>query len=264
MHCSCSCSCSVPKTMWYNIWLVCFAILQVGNAFGSLPYGNSTARPFTLRVTDGQIRDFKSLLTASKVGPEAWYTTQRDGQLGITREWLTGAKKAWVNFDWLKQERRINSFPNFKAMVGNEALGATPIHFTALFSKRKDALPLLFLHGWPGSIFEFLPMLDILKNKYTPETFPYHVIVPSLPHFGLSGGADRRGTHFIERGGNDEPAHAGSWLQQRLCRPGWRCRRCPSPPPVGPVSRGQGVPWYLTFPEPPSKILYGWLTIRRQ
>ena len=174
--------------MWYNIWLVCFAILQVGNAFGSLPYGNSTARPFTLRVTDGQIRDFKSLLTASKVGPEAWYTTQRDGQLGITREWLTGAKKAWVNFDWLKQERRINSFPNFKAMVGNEAVGATPIHFTALFSKRKDALPLLFLHGWPGSIFEFLPMLDILKNKYTPETFPYHVIVPSLPHFGLSGG----------------------------------------------------------------------------
>ncbi|KAH6955719.1 epoxide hydrolase [Ilyonectria sp. MPI-CAGE-AT-0026] len=174
--------------MWSNILLVCLAFFRVGNAFGSLPHGNSAAKPFTLQVTDGQIQEFKSLLSASKVGPETWYTNHGDGQFGTTREWLAGAKKAWLKHDWRKQERRVNSFPNFKVVVENEAVGATSIHFTALFSKRKDALPLLFLHGWPGSFLEFLPVLDILKNKYTPETLPYHVIVPSLPHFGLSGG----------------------------------------------------------------------------
>jgi pimeloyl-ACP methyl ester carboxylesterase len=174
--------------MWSNILLVCLAFFQVGNAFGSLPHGNSAAKPFTLRVTDGQIREFKSLLSASKVGPETWYTNHGDGQFGTTREWLAGAKKAWLKHDWRKQERRVNSFPNFKVVVEDEAVGATSIHFTALFSKRKDALPLLFLHGWPGSFLEFLPVLDILKNKYTPETLPYHVVAPSLPHYGLSGG----------------------------------------------------------------------------
>ncbi|KAI9148733.1 epoxide hydrolase [Paramyrothecium foliicola] len=174
--------------MWSNILLVSFAIFQVGTAFGSLPYGSSAVKPFTLRVADKQIREFKSLLSVSKVGPETWYTNNGDGQFGTTREWLVRAKKAWLKHDWRKQEKLINSFPNFMVIIENETAGATPIHFTALFSKRKDALPLLMLHGWPGSFLEFLPMLDILKNKYTPETLPYHVIVPSLPHYGLSGG----------------------------------------------------------------------------
>jgi microsomal epoxide hydrolase len=45
---------------------------------------------------------------------------------------------------------------------------------------------LFFIHGWPGSYLEFLGILDILRTKYTPETLPYHVIVPSLPGFPFS------------------------------------------------------------------------------
>jgi pimeloyl-ACP methyl ester carboxylesterase len=29
--------------------------------------------------------------------------------------------------------------------------------------------------------------MDHLRNKYTPETLPYHIIAPSLTGFGLSG-----------------------------------------------------------------------------
>ena len=174
-----------------------------------------------------------------------------DSQLGVTREWLAGAKKAWMNSDWRKQERRINSFPNFKVMVENEAVGASSIHFTALFSKREDALPLLFLHGWPGSIFEFLPMLDLLKNKYTPKTLPYHVIVPSLPHFGLSGGPmDVELTLVNAAEMMNQLMLSLGFGKGYVVQGGWRCRRCPNPPPVGLVSSGQGIPWYLTFLEP--------------
>jgi pimeloyl-ACP methyl ester carboxylesterase len=78
------------------------------------------------------------------------------------------------------------------------------IHFMALFSKKKDAVPLIMLHGWPGaslfpldklrpkrvpgSFIEFIPILEILSKKYTPETLPYHIVVPSLPGYGFSSG----------------------------------------------------------------------------
>lgn len=62
------------------------------------------------------------------------------------------------------------------------------VHFTALFSPKKDAIPILFLHGWPGSFLEFLPIMKLLSDKYTkdPGSFPYHIIVPSLPGFGFT------------------------------------------------------------------------------
>lgn len=58
------------------------------------------------------------------------------------------------------------------------------IHFVALFSQRKDAMPLAMYHGWPGSFMDFADMLDLLKERYTPSDLPYHVIVPSLPGYG--------------------------------------------------------------------------------
>ncbi|PVI07808.1 alpha/beta-hydrolase [Periconia macrospinosa] len=62
------------------------------------------------------------------------------------------------------------------------------IHFVALFSQNPRAVPLLLLHGWPGNFMEFLPILEILKERYTPETLPYHVVVPSLPGYAFSSG----------------------------------------------------------------------------
>lgn len=60
------------------------------------------------------------------------------------------------------------------------------IHFLALFSERSDATPVLLLHGWPGSVLEFMEMVELVKTKYTPADLPYHVIVPSWPGFGFS------------------------------------------------------------------------------
>jgi microsomal epoxide hydrolase len=85
-----------------------------------------------------------------------------------------------------KQEAWINSFPQFKTSVTDEDGSQYDIHFAALFSKKSDAIPILLLHGWPGSFLDFLPILDLLKNKYTAETLPYHIVVPSLPGWAYS------------------------------------------------------------------------------
>ncbi|TDZ35744.1 putative epoxide hydrolase [Colletotrichum spinosum] len=159
----------------------------MAHAFGNLPAGApKTPEEFTFRVPDQDLEEFKTLLKLSKIGPDTYYNNQEDRRFGVTKKWLTDAKEAWLKYDWRKQEDRINSFPNFKAQVANSDLGTTKVHFTALFSKKQDAIPVIFMHGWPGSFLEFFPMLDLLLGKYSPDTLPYHVIVPSLPGYGLS------------------------------------------------------------------------------
>ncbi|KAK2749484.1 epoxide hydrolase [Colletotrichum kahawae] len=143
---------------------------------------------FNFHVTADQLARFQTSLSASNVAVDDWYNRHQTIQFGTTRPWLVEAKDEWLNFDWRDKENHINQFPNFNISIDDTNIGPTNIHFIALFSQRKDALPLLFLHGWPGSVIEFLPVLDILTSKYTAETLPYHVIIPSLPHYGLSGG----------------------------------------------------------------------------
>ncbi|KAK0879689.1 hypothetical protein LTR87_006490 [Friedmanniomyces endolithicus] len=107
---------------------------------------------------------------------------------GISREWVADAKQHWeTKYDWRKTEDRINSYPNFTVPIEDSGF-EFQIHFTALFSKKPDAVPLALLHGWPGSFLEFLGTLDVLREKYKPEDLPFHVIVPSLPGYGYSNG----------------------------------------------------------------------------
>ena len=49
-------------------------------------------------------------------------------------------------------------------------------------------MPLLLMHGWPGSFLEFLGVLDEFKKKYDEDSLPFHLIVPSLPGYGYSNG----------------------------------------------------------------------------
>lgn len=164
------------------------------NGFDTIPAGAS-AKPeaFQLRISETQIGDFKTLLRLSPIGPPTWENSavaREEGHyFGVTRDWLVQAKDAWLNkFDWRIHEARINSFPNYKVPIQDGEGEPISIHFAALFSKKPDAVPVIFLHGWPGAFLEFLPMLDILRSKYTADTLPFHAIVPSLPGYGLSAG----------------------------------------------------------------------------
>lgn len=164
------------------------------NGFDSVPAGAiAKAEAFQLHVSDSELSDFKTLLKLSKVGPETYENSTRTREngtyFGVTREWVSNAKETWLNkFDWREHEAYINSFPNFKVDIRDEASGPLNVHFAALFSKKKDAVPVIFMHGWPGSFLEFLPMLELLRTKYTAETLPFHAVIPSLPGYGLSSG----------------------------------------------------------------------------
>jgi microsomal epoxide hydrolase len=141
-----------------------------------------SAKPFKLNVSDQDLSEWRQLLQLSKLAPETWEGRQDDGRFGVTNKWLSEAKDYWLNkYDWRAQEKHINSFPNYKMQIEN-----VDLHFIGLFSEKKDAVPIVFMHGWPGSFIEFLPMLGLIQEQYSTKDLPYHIIVPSLPGYTLS------------------------------------------------------------------------------
>jgi microsomal epoxide hydrolase len=142
---------------------------------------------FTVAIPDNELRDFKELLQLSKLGPKTYENVQNDGRFGVTYEWMSNAKSHWeTNFDWRRQEKRINSFANYLAQIKDDDGEEREIHFVALFSEKHDAVPVMCIHGWPGSFLEFLDMLSTFKKRYRPQELPYHFIIPSLPGYAFS------------------------------------------------------------------------------
>ena len=158
--------------------------------YAKLPAGVTLdVKPFKAHVDEQKLQHFKQLLALSPIAPTVFENTNAGRKYGMKRDWLENAKNVWLNdFNWRQCEDRINSFPNFKATVDDAAGNKIEVQFLALFSARADAIPIAFFHGWPGSICEFLDLLDILKSRYTAEDLPYHVIVPSLPGYAYSSG----------------------------------------------------------------------------
>ena len=105
---------------------------------------------------------------------------------GTNKTYLKELCDYWINeFDWQKHEVQINKFQNFISNVDG-----TDIHFIKEKGTSPNSKPLLLMHGWPGSVIEFLHIIEKLAH---PEKFggnekdSFDVIIPSLPGFGFSG-----------------------------------------------------------------------------
>jgi len=112
----------------------------------------------------------------------------QDWKLGTNYNYLKKISKYWyTKYNWKKQEDKINSYSNYITKVDG-----LKIHFIMEKSSNPKSKPLLLLHGWPGSIIEFL---DLIPRLAHPERFGgrkedgFDVIVPSLPGFGFSTSA---------------------------------------------------------------------------
>lgn len=94
--------------------------------------------------------------------------------------------KYWQQgYDWRIWEAKLNAYPQFTTTID----GAT-IHFLHVRSHVEDALPLIMTHGWPTSVFDYLPLIDPLIDPGSHDgeaALAFHLIIPSLPGFGFSG-----------------------------------------------------------------------------
>ena len=137
---------------------------------------------FTLHVPDAQIEDLKARLVRTRLPDQA---PNSRWEYGADLTYMRSLIEYWrTSFDWRAQEAKLNAFPQFKVPLAN-----IDVHYLNVPGNGPDPKPLLLMHGWPGSVFEFIDMIPRLTD---PTRFggkaedAFTVIAPSLPGYGLS------------------------------------------------------------------------------
>ena len=162
--------------------------------------------PFRVDVPQAAIDDLRSRLANTRLPDQIPGTSW---EYGTERSYLEELLAHWMNeFDWRAQETRINAFDQFTTVIDD-----VDTHFIHQRSANPDAIPLMIVHGWPGSISEFLdiipPLVDPAAHGGDSED-SFHVIAPSLPGFGYSGIPAARGYN------PERIAHMLAELMERL------------------------------------------------
>lgn len=118
-------------------------------------------------------------------------------QYGINANLLKEIVEFWKsNYNWKGREHFLNKFPQFKVNV--QGLDIHYIHVKPEVTPDIQVLPVLLLHGWPGSVREFYELIPILTKVNQKRDYVFEVIAPSLPGYGFSDGAVRPGLGAAE------------------------------------------------------------------
>ena len=105
---------------------------------------------------------------------------------GVPMEFVAELAEYWRHgYDWRAWEARLNAYPQFTTTIDGQN-----IHFLHVRSPEPDAFPLILTHGWPGSVVEYLDVIDPLSTRRRhggDAADAFDLVIPSLPGFGFSG-----------------------------------------------------------------------------
>ncbi|KAF8880403.1 Alpha/Beta hydrolase protein [Infundibulicybe gibba] len=147
--------------------------------------------PFTISVPNEKLLLLRKKLELATLPDELEDSgTQYGAPLADIRRmvahWLDG-------YDWRKPEAQLNAeLPQFTRDIEVDGHGALNIHYVHQKGDAVDAIPLLFVHGWPGSFFEVRKLLPLLRQS-SPEHPSFHVVALSLPGYGFSAAPKKKG-----------------------------------------------------------------------
>lgn len=148
-------------------------------------------KPFKIAIPDEKISRLKQKLALADFPDEV--VDEEPWVRGVPLADLKRLVAYWINdYDWRKAEAKLNELPHFMTQVSIDNFGAYDFHFIHQQSSIKNAIPLLFVHGWPGSFIEVVKILPLLAQG--GKDFPaFHVVAPSLIDFGFSAVAGKKG-----------------------------------------------------------------------
>jgi hypothetical protein len=114
-------------------------------------------KPFTIRVEDAVLADLQERLAKTRwpdqiPGSEWTYGVDLAYMRELTEYWRT-------QYNWRKHERALNESPQFTTEIDG-----LQIHFVHVRSPHPQALPLVLVHGWPGTFAEFTKILGPLTE----------------------------------------------------------------------------------------------------
>ena len=175
-------------------------------------------QPFQIEIAATALADQQQRLALTRF-PEA--ETPSDWSQGVPLDYMREVVDYWQDgYDWRRAEANINRFEQFTAQ-----LGGLNIHFLHVRSPEANALPLILTHGWPGSIVEFLKVIEPLTDPAShggDAADAFHVVCPALPGYGFSDkpsepgwGVEKIAGHWAELmaalGYSSYVAQGGDW-----------------------------------------------------
>lgn len=147
------------------------------------PSPAQSIRPFRLTIPQSDLDDLHDRLDRTR------WPDQLPGvgwAYGVPADYLRELVRYWRHeYDWRAAETRLGEWPQFTTTIDG-----AHVHFAHVRSPEPDATPLIITHGWPGSIVEFLDVVGPLTDPAAHGGDPadaFHVVVPHIPGFGLSG-----------------------------------------------------------------------------
>jgi pimeloyl-ACP methyl ester carboxylesterase len=153
--------------------------------------------PFRVDVAQSALDDLRA-----RLGRAIWPSTLpgTGDRYGVPEDQVRALATYWLEeFDWRAFEARINEHPQFTTEIDGQT-----VHFLHVRSDRPDATPLVLTHGWPGSVVEFLDVVEPLTAPPAGEP-AFHLVIPSLPGIGFGGptttpgwGVDRTARAWVE------------------------------------------------------------------
>src|SRR5690625_5303639 len=118
---------------------------------------DTALQPVTIDIPQTQIEDPHARLAAAR-----WPDQLPDvgGDQGPrVPELRTLAERRRSGYEWRTHEPRLNESPPLTAEIDGQRL-----HLVHVRSPEPDALPLVLVHGWPGSPVEFEAMIGPLTD----------------------------------------------------------------------------------------------------
>lgn len=139
--------------------------------------------PFTIAVPDDVLDELRARLTRTRwPGPLPGEPWSRGADVAYIRELC----EYWIaSYDWRKHEAALNAYPMFTS-----AIDGVDIRYWHVRGKGPSPMPLILVHGWPGSIYEFHHFIEPLTDPEAHGGDPadaFDVVIPALPGYGFSG-----------------------------------------------------------------------------
>ncbi|KAI0358761.1 alpha/beta-hydrolase [Trametes cingulata] len=146
--------------------------------------------PFKVSVQEEELELLRKKLELTRFPDEL---DEAEWEYGVPLADLRRLVARWKDgFDWRKSEAEINALPQFTRDIEVEGFGTLNIHYVHQKSDVENAVPLLFVHGWPGHFLEVRKLLPLLTNG-PAEQPSFHVVALSLPGFGFSEAPRKKG-----------------------------------------------------------------------
>ncbi|XP_048005399.1 juvenile hormone epoxide hydrolase-like [Leguminivora glycinivorella] len=156
---------------------------------------DTSIKPFKVQFSAQMVQDLKERLKNHRK-----WTPPLEGvgfEYGFNSKHLDSWVSHWADkYNFQEREKFFNKFPHYKTNIQG-----LDIHFIRVKPEVPagvEVVPMLMMHGWPGSVREFYEALPLLTAVSKDRDFAIEAIVPSLPGYGFSDAAVRPGLGAAE------------------------------------------------------------------